>query len=97
MRRWHRKRRESVALGAGRSAGGCALRDDHGATLGISRMASALSLDQGDDPERAEHSGRPHKKEGAEGHPCTKGPGDFRYFVLIASSAQYVSAPIVIV
>jgi hypothetical protein len=73
------------------------LSDDHGSTLGISRVASALSLDQGDDPERGKHSGRPHKKEAGEGHACTKGPGDFRYFVLIASSAQYVSAPIVIV
>jgi hypothetical protein len=28
-------------------------------------------------------------------HACTNGPGDFRYLFLIASSAQYVSAPIV--
>ena len=80
MKAWH------WAQGGG--AGCRALRDDDGAVLGVGLAACALSLHESDNAERAEHGGRPRKKEAAEGHAGTKGPGDFRYLFLIASSAQ---------
>jgi hypothetical protein len=49
---------------------------------------------RGDEPDRAQRGDAGEKAVAV--HTGTKGPGDFRYWFLIASSDQSVSAPIVI-
>src|SRR5258708_13653285 len=89
---------DGVALYAGGSTGSGALRRDGRAVLrgGLARLV--LRLRPCAETERGEHGRGRRRESQATGRPaCTRGPGDFRYLVLIASSAHKVRAPIVIV
>jgi hypothetical protein len=86
---------ESMTLGTGWRAVRRALRRDHGAVLGIGLTCSAAHLRRRIPGHADVYSARRSNiKETAGDHICTNGPGAFRYWFLIASRAQYVSAPI---
>ena len=86
-----------MALSTGRSARGRSLSDHDGTACDL-RITLRLRLDgAGDKTQRAYGGNRCRANQLMPVHVCTKGPGDFRYSFLILSSANKVSAPIVIV
>ena len=86
---------EGVTLGAGRSAGRRALRDNDRAPRNLTAVLRLRLHDANDEAERTERGDRPRGKKPVLAHACTRGPGDFRYLFLIASIAQSVAAPMV--
>src|ERR1700722_4453894 len=87
-----------VALGAGGDAGRHAVSCNGGSSAGVGpadrRLCDRMRNPCGADA-RAGCGREGPAEDAAPAHACTNGPGAFRNLFLIASNAQYVSAPIV--